>query len=205
MLLLILSVPSLAQAQERSPQNWTFEAKGSLWIPTDASMKTFFDPCCNFGGEVEFGLLFHDKYNVTISSGLGYKTGLAVGVTTGSPSGDTFTLLTFPVRLDFIYRFDFKSDQVLLPYLRSGVDAVIFREASGNSSINGVKYGLHGGAGLGFLLDRVENLTSTMENDMGINDIYLVLEGRYAFINSFQSSGLDLSGFYPYLGVLFEF
>lgn len=205
LILLFFFLPTLSHAQERTPQNWTIEGKGSLWIPTDSGMKTFFNPCCNFGGEVEFGILFRNHYNITLSSGFGYKSGDAVGATSGLPSGDSFTLLTFPVRLDFIYRFDFKTEQLFLPYLRGGMDAVIFREVSGNSSTNGAKYGLHAGAGFGFLLDHVENLTSEMENDMGINDIYLVLEGRYAFINSFKSTGLDLSGFYPYLGVLFEF
>lgn len=204
-LLIVLTWATPSFAQEKSPQSWTAEPKISLWIPTDSGAKTFFSPCCNLGGEFEFGYLLKDRYNFTVTVGFAYHTGSAVGVTSGSASADTYSLMMFPVRLDFIYRFDLKSEQLFLPYLRSGLDTVIFRETSGGSSLNSYKFGLHAGAGVGILLDRIENLSSDMENDMGINDVYLVLEGRYAFINSFKSTGLDLSGFYPYLGVLFEF
>ena len=128
-----------------------------------------------------------------------------MGITSGAESGDKFSLTMIPLRMDLIYRADFKSNQLFLPYARVGGDAVVFRESSGGSSISGVKFGVHAGIGVGVLLDRIESLSGDMENNIGINDVYLVVEGRYAYINSFSNTGLDLSGFYPYIGVLFEF
>jgi hypothetical protein len=200
-----LLLTTQALAQERTPQNWTVELKGNLWVPSSSNIKTFFGPCCNFGGEVEAGYLFTKQINLTFSTGMGYKTGDAIGLSSGTTSNDKFSLTMIPLRLDLVYRADFKPEQFILPYARAGGDAVLFRESSGGNSINGIKYGFHGGIGVGFLLDRLESLSGTMENEMGINDVYLIVEGRYSIINNFQSTGLDLSGFYPYLGVLFEF
>lgn len=204
-LLLTFIAPSTAHAEERTPQNWTLEVKAHMWIPTDSAVKNFVGTCCNFGGEIEFGWLYRNRYNFTMTTGIGVITGNAVGVSSGAASGDKYTLLMFPVRFDFIYRFDFKSEQLFLPYVRVGGDAVIFKETAGGTSTSNIKFGFHGGAGLGILLDKAEGMGSQLEDEIGINDVYLIIEGRYAMINSFKSTGLDLSGFYPYLGVLFEF
>jgi len=201
----LLLMPNTAQAEEASPQNWSLEFKGSFWVPTDSEMKGFINTCCHFAGEVEFGWLLKNRYNFTITTGVGYETGSAVGVTSGASSGDSFSFMTFPLRFDFIYRFDFKEDQFLLPYVRTGFDTIFFRENTDGNTIQNIKYGLHAGAGLGFLLDRIEGLGHQLENEMGVNDVYFVIEARYAFINNFSSSGIDLSGIYSYVGFLFEF
>ncbi|OVE80995.1 hypothetical protein BVY03_04875 [bacterium K02(2017)] len=203
--LLLFIWPNSSYAAELTPQNWTLEVKGNMMIPTNTEVKNFLGVCCSFGGEVEFGLLLKDRYNFTITAGAGFNSGSAVGVRSGGNSGDDFSLLLFPLRFDFIYRFDFKSEQLILPYIRTGVDTVFFREKAGGDKVQNVKYGVHAGVGVGILLDRVEELGHSLESEMGVNDIYLIVEGRYAMINSFKSGGLDLSGFYPYVGVLFEF
>lgn len=204
-LLLLLPQATAAQNKEATPQNFTAELKASLWFPTDSGMKDFVGTCCNFGGEIEVGYLLKNRYNVTVSVGTGVSGGSAVGIRSGGASADSFTLLMIPVRADFIYRFDFKTDQLFLPYVRAGGDSVIFRETAPGETVTNVKFGVHGGAGVGILLDKAEAPGYQLEYEAGINDVYLVLEGRYAMINSFKSTGLDLSGFYPYLGVLFEF
>lgn len=200
-----LSFSTPAFGEDRTPQSWTLEVKGTMWLPTDSNFKNFTGSCCHFAGEVEFGWLLKNRFNLTVTAGAGYESGSAVGVSSGSPSGDKFGLLLIPMRMDFIYRFDYKPEQFLLPYLRTGFDAVFFRESSGGETVSNVKFGAHAGAGLGFLLDKLEEMGPELEDQAGINDIYLIIEGRYAIINSFKSTGLDLSGFYPYLGVLFEF
>lgn len=208
-LTVIVFVSQMAFAEnliEKTPQNWTLDVKGGLFIPTDSSTKSFVGTCCNLNSEVEFGYLFNNQVNVTFSSGFGYADGNAVSVTSGSSSGDTFSLLTIPLRLSVIYRFDYKPQQLFVPYVRAGADAVVFREkTSGSSAITNIKYGGHAGVGVGILLDRFEELGHDLENNVGVNDVYLILEGRYALINNFGGSGLDLSGFYPFAGVLFEF
>ena len=192
---------SHAVAQVPNPEHFTLELKGSLWIPTNSDVKQFFGACCNPVGEIEFGYSHKNRYNVTVTAGFSFFTGDAVS-SSGRVSADSFTLITFPLRADFIYRFDFVTNQIIVPYLRAGFDSVIFRESTGDDSLSGNKFGFHGGAGFSILLD---NLDSTSLEQEGVNDVYLTIEGRYAYINSFKSTGLDLSGFYPYAGVLFQF
>ena len=192
-------------AAEATPQNWTLEVKGTMMIPTSSQVKDFLGMCCNVDGEVEFGWLYKNRFNFTVSTGMSYSSGDAVGIRSGLASGDKFSLMLIPVRLDFIYRFDYTSDQLFLPYLRVGGDTVIFRESTDGNSIMNFKLGFHGGAGVGILLDRAEPPGYALESEIGVNDVYIIIEARYAMINSFKSSGLDLSGIYPYLGVLFEF
>ena len=191
--------------KEVTPKFFTFEFRVSSWIPMDSDTKTFFSVCCNPTTDLEVGILFKDRYNLALSTGFAYFRGDAIGITTGRTSGERFNLLTVPLRLSFIYRFDFVPEQMFVPFARLGVDSVIFNEFGANNDIWGNKFGFHAGAGLAILLDRVESLSADVETDMGINDIFLILEGRYAYINSFQDTGLDLSGIYPYLGVLFAF
>jgi hypothetical protein len=184
---------------------WTLELKGGLWIPTDSDIKQFFDPCCNIVGEIEFGWLYKQRYHVAVSAGFSWANGSAVGLRSGLPSGDDFSLYTIPLRTDFIYHFSFKDRQLFVPYARAGFDAVVFIEDDPDETITGVKIGVHGGVGLGILLSRIEEQSNVMEADYGVSGVYLNLEGRYAFINGFSSTGLDLSGFYPYLGLVFHF
>lgn len=192
---------SQAMAQAPNSEHFTLELKSALWIPTNSDVKQFFGACCNPVGEIEFGYIHKNRYNATVTAGFAYFTGNAVS-SSGLASGDDFTLMTFPIRVDFIYRFDYVSNQIVVPYLRAGFDSVIFRESTEGDSLSGNKFGLHGGAGFSVLLD---NLDSTSLEQEGVNDVYLTFEGRYAHINSFKSTGLDLSGFYPYVGILFQF
>ena len=191
---------------EKTPQHFTLDVKAGLWFPTDSSTKGFVGNCCNFNGEVEFGYLFNNQINLAFASGFGYADGDAVSASSGTTSADSFSLLMIPLRLSLIYRFDYKPQQLFVPYVRAGGDAIVFREkTSGSSAITNVKYGGHVGAGVSILLDRFEEIGTTLESEVGVNDVYLILEGRYSLLNNFGGSGLDLSGFYPYAGVLFEF
>lgn len=192
-------------AAESSPQNFSLEVKAAMWLPMNSDVKDFVGMCCNPVGEVEFGWLYKNRYNFTISTGFSYSKGSAIGITSGQSSSDKFTLMTIPIRLDFIYRHDYKENQLFVPYARVGADSVIFFEKDPNQTIKGNKFGLHGALGIGILLDRIEGMSSNLENDMGVNDVYLTIEGRYSYIRNFSSTGLDLSGIYPYVGVLFEF
>ncbi|MFH1358054.1 MAG: hypothetical protein ABII18_13090 [bacterium] len=193
------------QAQEKTPQNWTLEPKIYTWFPTDSAMRDFVGLFPHAGGEVEFGYLLKNRFNFTVTGGFSYEGGNAIGLRSGGASGDSYALYLFPVRFDFIFRFDFKSDQLFLPYLRAGGDLVFFHERGTGNNITNYKFGFHGGAGIGVLLDRIEQLGHNLETVIGVNDIYFTFEVRYAYLNSFSTTGLDLSGFYPYMGVLFEF
>ncbi|MBX7148068.1 hypothetical protein K1X76_03205 [bacterium] len=183
---------------------FSFELKGALTFPSNEVVKDIYGNCCNFSGEVEFGYLYKSKLNITVAAGAGYLSGTAVGATTGTPSGDSAGLLLIPIRNNIIFRFDFMKDQIVVPYVGVGGDYVIFRESVAGDSIKGVKVGFHGLGGVAVLLNKFEDIGSDLR-DSGIDDMYLTFEGRYNKIDSFKSTGLDLSGFAVYIGFLMTF
>ena len=92
-----------------------------------------------------------------------------------------------------------------MPYVGFGVDYVYFRESvTGGSSTSGVKFGVHGMGGVAILLDKIEGIGDSLA-DAGIDDFYFTLEGRFSKIDSFKSTGLDLSGVSFYFGFLMAF
>lgn len=204
---LLFSKPVFALEQSLNPEHFTLELRSGLWIPTRAQVKQFFSPCCNPVGEIEFGYIWQNRYNVILAVGGTYLTGKSIGLTSGRSSGDKFSLIMIPVRADFAYRFDYSPDQLFVPYLRAGLDSVYFRESSTGSdgTVQGDKIGLHAAGGLAILLDKVDESTSLETSGSGINDVYLTFEGRFAYISSFSATGLDLTGFYPYAGLMFQF
>lgn len=216
---MIPAMPALAQVEEQAIQmemptptrsdfpehKWfSLELKGIMWFPTNSTVKDFVGSCCNLGAEAEFGLLYRDRYNFTMAVGWQNESGNAVGVASGGTSTDTFDLLMIPIRNSFIYRFDFQPNQILVPYLGAGADYVYFRETTAGNSTQGFKFGAHGQAGMAILLNKVEDVGDSLRG-AGIDDVYLTLEGRYSYINSFKSTGLDLSGVQAYVGVMLAF
>ena len=125
-----------------------------------------------------------------------------VGIPVNRTTRD-FTMI--PIQNSFAFRADFKEDQLLVPYVKAGPDYVIYRENKQGEVTTGVKIGLHGALGLQILLDRIEDLSSFMEDSMKVNDVYFVIEGRYGWINNFGGRGLSLSNLTASGGLLFEF
>ena len=128
-----------------------------------------------------------------------------MGLTSGAASGDRFHLMLIPIQGHVTFRGDFHENQLFVPYVKAGPDLVYFRERSQAGWVHGLKYGFHGVVGIQFLLEWFDDLSLYMEKDLGINDVYLVVEGRYGWINSFGASGFDLSGLMTTAGLLFEF
>ena len=182
----------------------SLELKGSMWFPENSVVEDFYGTCCNLGAEAEFGLLYKSKFNATVAVGFFHDSGQAVGVDSGLESGDRSSLLLVPIRNNFIFRADFKEEQILVPYAGAGLDYVVFRESVDGDSIKGLKFGFHGMGGVALLLDRIEEIGSALEHS-GIDDVYFTVEGRYSKIDSFKSTGLDLSGFSAYFGFMMAF
>jgi hypothetical protein len=203
-ILLIITLSSVADAKELSPQFYTFEFKFGEFIPTDSSTKGFLTTCCNDQYELEWGLLFDSKYGIELGIGFMFEERNAVGGTNGAVSQDRFNFMTFPIQNSFTFRADFKENQIIVPYVKAGPDYVLFRENVRGAVTKGIKYGLHGTAGLQILLEFMDQAWD-MEKSWGVNDVYLTLEAEYAYINSFKSTGLDLSGWKFSGGFLFEF
>ncbi len=204
-LLIIVAFPILSYAESKNPRHWTFELQGGAWQPTDPSTKTYLGACCDPLGKISLGYLWKDKFGFEI--GLGYigSGGTAVGATSGLSSNTRFNFSMMPMESSVAFRGRFKDHQLFVPYVKVGPDYVFFRENNQGSVVKGWKSGFHGTIGMGFDLSRIDELSQSSRDDMGVNDVYFVVEGRYGWINGFGGTGVDLSGFTWTGGLLFEF
>ncbi len=196
--------PGLAFAKEASPQWWTFEFKVGELIPIDDTTDSFLTTCCNERFEMEFGFLYDSKYGFEIGVGFLNEGRRAIGSVSGGASQDRFNFTLIPIQNNITFRADFKENQLFVPYVKFGPDYWIFRENLQGDVTSGVKFGLHGTAGVQILLEFGDEGTA-MELNWGVNDVYLTLEGEYAYVNGFGGTGLDLSGWLISAGILFEF
>jgi hypothetical protein len=203
-MLLMLLWPAAVSAVEKTPQWFSLEFKGGVWFPMDSTTRGSLGDLSPTGS-VEFGFLYKSKFGAELGVGVILEDGTAFGATSGDPSGDKFDLLLIPIHNSFVFRADFKEEQLFVPYVKAGPDYVIFHESLNGSSTTGVKLGLHGAVGLQILLDRIDELSSFMEEGLGVNDVYFTIEGRYGWINNFGGGGLDLSSVTATGGFLFEF
>ncbi len=201
--LFFFSATGSVAAEETSPQWFSFEIKTGNFIPTNGTTKDALSKCCNLRTEIEFGFLYDSKYGVELGTGFLIVNRTAIGSVTNVGSQDRFNFMLIPMQLNLTYRADYKENQLLVPFVKVGPDVVFFRENIQGSVTKGLKYGLHGTAGLQILLE-FWGEGEAMER-MGVNDVYFIVEGEYAWINSFGASGLDLSGFTVSGGLLFEF
>ncbi len=189
---------------EESSQWWTTELKGGFWMPSNSTMKRFFDPCCNMVGMVEQGFLYQEKYGAELGVGFMSIDGTAIGATTGTPSQDKFNLFLLPMETSFVFRADFVNEQIVVPYVKCGFDYVFFRQNLKGNVTKGLKAGIHGVAGVQILLDSLATGGGSLD-DMGINDVYWTLEARYSWIDNFGAKGLDLSGWLFSFGLMFSY
>lgn len=196
---------SPSHAEEKTPQWWSLEFKGGVWMPIDTTTKNFLGSCCDPTGLVEFGFLYKSKLGIEVGTGYVSSGGRAVGAASGAASRDSFHIMMIPIYNNVTFRADFKEDQLFVPYAKAGFDYWLFRQNLQGTIIKGGKAGLHGAAGLQIILDRIEDLSDTMETGLGVNDAYFTVEGRYSWLNGFGGSGLDLSHFLFTGGFLFEF
>lgn len=192
---------------KESPQWWEFEVKTGFWLPQNDVLNSIFTPCCNLITRVQGGFLYDHRYGVGVGVGFLYKTAnaLGTGAHAGQPSGDRFSFLLIPIETNFTWRLQYIDPAYIVPYMRAGLDYVIFREGVAGRTTKGVKYGVHGGMGLQLDLGAMADVSRDLDFDFGINDFYLTLEGMYQWINDFGGGGLDLSGPVFSIGFLFEF
>jgi hypothetical protein len=218
---LSLIIPSAALAQEEgeveerevaavdftgpSPQMWSFEVKTGFWIPKNVVMDHFFTKCCNMWTQVQGGLLINRRYGVELGVGVLYKTGSALGVDSGRVSQDRFGFLLIPMETSFTWRADYFDWRYLVPYAKAGFDGVIFREGMHGRTTKGIKFGMHTAGGVAINIGVIGDASKELDEEYGINDMFLTLEAQYHWIDNFGGKGLDLSGQLYSIGLLFEF
>ncbi|MFH0798952.1 MAG: hypothetical protein V2A66_02080 [Pseudomonadota bacterium] len=187
------------------PAMWSVEVKSGFWLPSNAVMKRFFNNCCNIITRIEGGALIHGRYGIEEGVGIFFKSADAMGLVSGRQSQDSFSFLMIPMETNFVWRADYFTWRYIVPYVRAGVDYVYFREGDKGKTIQGLKWGLHGGGGVGVDLGWIGDAGHTLGTDYSIKGMFLTLEGRYQWINNFGSRGLSLSGGVYSAGLLFEF
>jgi len=205
--LLVVSSTALAQEvkEKKEPRSW-FGAGlsyAALMFDDDVYQEIFDQDFFN-AGTLTFS--FYPVRNLALTLGTGgmYQTGMAVGETTGRESGEKLDFLIVPAWVEAGYRFDFVEDQVLVPSVRAGGDYWIFQEQNEFADdVEGGKAGWHVGAGLGFLLDRLDpDADFELMSEYGIENTFLELGASKTWM---KSDGLDFSGWVFQAGFLFEF
>ena len=191
-------------AVAKNPQWWSSEFKVGFWMPQNNVTKKFFNKCCNLVYMVNGGFLYDGKYGIEGGVGFMYENGWALGESTGERSGDRFNFIMVPMETTAVWRMDYSENQIVVPYVKAGVDYVYYRENVKGETTQGLKTGLHGAGGLQFSLDFFDS-DASLENDYGVNNIYFVIEARYNWINSFGKKGLNLSSTIYSAGILVEF
>lgn len=173
-------------------EHWTLEMRGGIYQPTGTAMKSFFSGCCNPTANLSGGYQLSPQFGVELGAGYFLQSGGARGNLSGATAQERFTLWLVPMQLEGVYRAVYRKEQLVVPFVKAGTDLIYFHEFDDAVTIKGVKGGLHGGGGLMLLLNNF--LEGGLGDEYGINDIYLVIDGRYQWVNNFGGGGLDLSG-----------
>ncbi len=124
------------------------------------------------------------------------------------PAEGKYTLTVLPIDLSLIFRADFFTDQVVIPYLGLGMDELYFNQ-EGKDRIWGWKWGSHALGGLRIFLNPLDpRHTGNLKAEYGIDGVYLDFQAKYAVIYRHQRStptGFDFSGWFFTASFLFEF
>lgn len=190
--------------ERRSWDWWSFELKAGFWMPTNASTKKFIGQCCNVIYGIDGGFLYQGRYGVEAGVGFMNKSGNMIGASNGAQSQDSFKLMLFPMDTSFVWRMDYAVRQIVIPYVKTGVDYVYFRENDAGHIINGLKTGLHGTGGIALDIGAMID-DKTFGDEYSVKNLSVFIEARYNWINSFGKKGLNLSGPVYSMGMLMEF
>lgn len=196
---------SVDAEKKESPQLGSFELKSGLWMPASGAVDSFYGTCCNVITQIEGGLLFQRRYGVEVGAGFFTGGGTARGIGSGTTSQDSFRLTFFPFETNLVWRADYFSWRWLVPFVKGGGNTVYYRETTAGDPLQGVKFGVQGSGGFQIRLTEMNDSMQLLDADSGINDLFVILEAEYRWIDSFGKNGLDLSGPLYSVGLLLEF
>jgi hypothetical protein len=140
-------------------------------------------------------------------------------VSTGATSADNVGLSVFPLTVDLLLGVDIVDEQPVVPYGGIGIAWSPWRETERDDELfgpgalgeligRGDRFGFNAFFGGAFLLDVVEpERAGRLDAKAGVNDSYLVVEGRWNRARlqlqdgEWDESGLDFSGWSFHVGV----
>lgn len=211
-----------------SPRNWTLSAGFGEYRLTHMDdefkagttpFKTVFGDKMRFTFQINVERFVYKGWGTLgLEAASGYYGAKGKGLyLSGAKSGDPTAFHFVPLKGSLVYRFDniWRDWRVpLVPYGKFGLDSYIWwvSGSSGTSSYNGKKgygatFGWHAAYGLMFALDFIDpTVAREFDQDVGVNNTYLYIEGIYARVNNFGSSkSWDMTDHHFLAGVTFEF
>ncbi|UCD85585.1 MAG: outer membrane beta-barrel protein [Deltaproteobacteria bacterium] len=219
-LLIFFSSPAWAQ-QFQSPQHYSIELKGASYSAQDVDpvYELIYGSDKGFLFEFELGWQILDLLGILgVDAGVGYfqqtGNGLVVPETFIDPenwekSNEEYVFRIVPAEVSIVYRLVYFKNQVIVPFVKGGVDYYYFRESrkDGEEVFDGGKWGYHFSGGGQLLLDYFDlKHANKMDTDYGINNTYLIFEYRKAEVDDFgEEGGFDFSNSTWFGGLMFEF
>ena len=186
-------------------RHMSFGITTQRFSPSQEAMSTVY-PDAPWRLGLALGLFpFHRVHPVVEVSGM-KLIGAAVGQFSGEASEEITTMLILPVEASVQYLFDYSWEQILVPYVGVGGDAYVWKETSPEATTSGVKWGVHGTAGLLLRLNFMETTThwssggTLLPSDAGVS-----AHVTYAWVDSFGRQGLDFSGWQFGVGGMIAF
>lgn len=207
--------------QYESVKTSTFSfSAGSHWF-SEGQMAEVFQPYTSTL-RLQIGRQRHDQFQWQLEAGMVKDTGNSLGVSSGNDSGDEVTLKLFPLGLSATYRFDYRYEQMFVPFVSVGGSLLLTSlESNDGTEVEtnfGHRMGYCFGGGVELLLDVFEpSRAADLELASGINDTYLVLDvrktrtewyvenGQLVLDTSSDTSNVLLTGVEVTAGLKFDF
>jgi hypothetical protein len=183
-----------------------------------------FDNRAPYGLEIEYDRQVYrgiGSFAIGLHAGWTRVKGAALAAD-GTDSPDDTRLLTFPLRLSAVYRFDWLQSRFNVPFVlafKVGLDSVLWsvrgedgvadwQDADGNDYVGrGMTNGWHAGVGVHLNLDWfAPGMARSFDVNAGVNNTYLFAEYLMTSINDFGGAeSWDLSESKAVFGIAFEF
>jgi len=179
------------------PDRFVLVSGGVAWGgQPDPFLKQVYDIANPFSFDLRATFLFGERFGVGVGGGFQNRTG--TGVAPSGTAAPVVMIWQVPVYLEGMLRLLLWKSQPVVPYVRGGLDATLWREnffISGTKhEVQGIKWGAHIAGGAQFRLPFPEiNQPGRLIGDPVLDDIYLYVEGWARSANNFGSSPLDLS------------
>ncbi len=206
-LIFILIFPLVSHAQNSPRRNFSVETRWGYYVMDSSQWKN-----SKYGRE--YAIIGGIKVNLEL-----FRQILQIGIGTGymREHEPNYFIYNIPVEASVNIRLKFSQNQFIVPYIGCGVDYSYFKERRRSILENkpttiilhNNRKGYHMNAGFQFLLNRFESGSAKrFDEKFGVNATYLTLEARYSDLKNFdklEEDETDVSGWFYYMGLLFEF
>jgi hypothetical protein len=180
------------------PDRFFLLSGGVAWgSQADPALKQVYDISSPFSMDLRGTFLFGERFGIGL--GLGFHNRSGTGVAPSDLTPPVVMIWEVPLYVEGMLRLLLWKSQPVVPYVRGGLDAMLWREnffiAGTKYEVRGIKWGAHVAGGAQFRLPFPEiNQPRRLIGDPVLDDIYLYVEGWARSASSFGSSPLDLSG-----------